>query len=115
MILRLLKFLGPGFFRIGSRAKTIPPAVQPFKQDLMHGEKRLGDCLQRRVMLRKLHNPAGEARFRGPAHLEAEPPQNAPGAHLHVVELALHQLASFRGSVSIGQIGPLNEGAPRIF
>jgi len=53
-------------------------AVQLLKQDLMRGKKRLGDRLQRRMMLRQLPNPAGEARFRGPAHLEAEAPQNAP-------------------------------------
>jgi len=68
-------------------------AVQLSEQDLMHGKKRLCDRLQRRGMLRKLYNPAGEACLRGPAHLEAEASQNASEAHLDIVKLSLHQLA----------------------
>jgi hypothetical protein len=81
-------------------AHLVLEAVQLLEQNLMHGKKRLGDRLQCRVMLRKLHNPAGEARFLGPAHLETEAPQNTPETHLGIVELSLHQLAGGQKRVS---------------
>ncbi len=68
-------------------------AVQFAQQHLMHGKKGLGDGAQGRIMLRKLPNPASEAPRRGASHFEAEAPQHAPEAHLHIMELALHELA----------------------
>src|SRR3974377_2420458 len=59
----------------------------------MHGEKRLGDRLQGRMMLRKLHNPAREACLRGSAHFETKASQDASEAHLYIVELSLRELA----------------------
>ena len=53
-------------------------------------------------MLPNLLNPASEEPRRGASHFEVEAPQYASEAHLHIVELALHELAVFADAAGAG-------------